>query len=212
MDNYSNDLTATGDGSSQPDTKINATDTTNTDADAHDQSEGSQSSQPKPNISEARLLANRANAEKSTGPKTVLGKRQSSFNSIKHGLLARKVMFSADGKFNEEVHRVFESFREHFGCDDVVTDVLVELLATDYWRLQAGLKFEIDNANSKYGFHARGITDNLVRYTSMNRRSFEKTLQTLLQMQVRSEQRKADQTDVIEGDSSTDRQAEEDKP
>jgi len=43
-------------------------------------------------ISEKKLLANRMNAKKSTGPKTVNGKNKSSMNSLKHGLNARKFM------------------------------------------------------------------------------------------------------------------------
>ena len=39
-----------------------------------------------PCVSEARLLANRANALKSTGPRTVEGKEASRANSYKHGL------------------------------------------------------------------------------------------------------------------------------
>lgn len=43
-------------------------------------------------ISEKKLLANRMNAKKSTGPKTLNGKNKSSMNSLKHGLNARKFM------------------------------------------------------------------------------------------------------------------------
>ena len=40
-------------------------------------------------LSEARLAANRANAQKSTGPRTPEGKRRVSQNALKHGLTAR---------------------------------------------------------------------------------------------------------------------------
>ena len=36
--------------------------------------------------SEKKIKANRLNLKKSTGPKTISGKRRSSLNSIKHGL------------------------------------------------------------------------------------------------------------------------------
>jgi hypothetical protein len=206
MDN-DNDLTPNGGSGFQPDTDNNPN--PNQPNDPQVTVDGSQPNQPKRNVSEAKLHANRANAKKSTGPKSVRGKRHSSFNSIKHGLLARRVMFSASGKFNEDVHRVLESLREHFGCDDVVTDLLVEQLATDYWRLQEGLKFEIENANSGYAFHPQGITPNLFRYVSMNRRSFEQTLQTLMQMQENAEQEKAE--DAMESNSSTNPQSEEEE-
>ncbi len=40
-------------------------------------------------ISERRLRANRANAQRSTGPKTAAGKARSRANAVKHGLSAR---------------------------------------------------------------------------------------------------------------------------
>lgn len=44
---------------------------------------------PKKPISEARLRANRANAQKSTGPRTQAGKQRSSRNALIHGLTAQ---------------------------------------------------------------------------------------------------------------------------
>jgi hypothetical protein len=42
-----------------------------------------------PTCSEARLLANQANAQNSSGPKTAEGKKRSSLNATRHGLLAQ---------------------------------------------------------------------------------------------------------------------------
>jgi len=57
-------------------------------------------------ISEKKLLANRMNAKKSTGPKTVNGKGKSSMNSFKHGLNAKKFMLK-DEKVEE-----FEEYKK----------------------------------------------------------------------------------------------------
>jgi hypothetical protein len=43
-------------------------------------------------ISEARLAANRANAKKSTGPRTPEGKQRSSLNGTRHGILAQVIV------------------------------------------------------------------------------------------------------------------------
>jgi hypothetical protein len=47
-------------------------------------------------ISLRKLEANRRNAQKSTGPKTVVGKAISSWNSLKHGLLSRRLYEHSD--------------------------------------------------------------------------------------------------------------------
>lgn len=42
-------------------------------------------------ISERKLLANRANAQRSTGPRTESGKEASRRNALKHGILSRSL-------------------------------------------------------------------------------------------------------------------------
>ncbi len=51
---------------------------------------------PKKPVSERKLEANRANARKSTGPRTPEGKARSSQNAYKHGLLARCIIPAND--------------------------------------------------------------------------------------------------------------------
>jgi hypothetical protein len=52
-------------------------------------------------ISEARLAANRENAQKSTGPVTPEGKAKSRLNAVKHGLTGATVLFThPDGLFS----------------------------------------------------------------------------------------------------------------
>lgn len=54
-------------------------------------------SQPKlGTISERKLQANRANAKKSTGPRTERGKSWSRRNAVKRGLLSNAVLFHSD--------------------------------------------------------------------------------------------------------------------
>lgn len=50
---------------------------------------------PRP-ISDKQLAANRANAQKSTGPKTEAGKARSMFSGLKHGLYARDVVLPGE--------------------------------------------------------------------------------------------------------------------
>ena len=141
-------------------------------------------SETKRPASERKLQANRQNARKASGPKTVRGKRHSSFNAVKHGLLAKKVMFAADGTLaDEDFERLFESLRDAFGCGDIASELLAELVAVDYWRLQKGLEHEIKYLSPKgCQFHPQGGMPTLVRYMTANRRALEKSLHTLMQL------------------------------
>jgi hypothetical protein len=42
--------------------------------------------------------ANRRNAQKSTGPRTVEGKRHASLNALKHGLLSRECLVTGESE------------------------------------------------------------------------------------------------------------------
>jgi hypothetical protein len=57
-------------------------------------------------ISEKQLAANRANAQKSCGPKSEAGKRRSSLNALRHGLTAQvTIMTQADREALEKFSR-----------------------------------------------------------------------------------------------------------
>jgi len=81
-----------------------------------------------------RLEANRANAKRSTGPKTEPGKSRSKLNALKHGLSAEKVVIG------DEDPREFEALREElqrdWQPDTALESELVEQLAGIFWRLR----------------------------------------------------------------------------
>ena len=88
-------------------------------------------------------LANRANAQLSTGPATPEGKARSSKNAVKHGLYANKdVLISA-----EEIS-AFEGYRESlinaYAPQDAVQMTLVERIASLSWRLRRCSAIEAD--------------------------------------------------------------------
>lgn len=58
-------------------------------------------------VSLARLRANRANATKSTGPKTIDGKAKSSLNAVRHGLTAVHVVLDGEDPI------AFEKLRQY---------------------------------------------------------------------------------------------------
>jgi hypothetical protein len=86
-----------------------------------------------PNISDAQLAANRANAQKSTGPVTDEGKAKSSLNAVKTGLTGRTVLLPTDDAiaYQEHLNRLFT---KHTPAGDDEHN-LVQTIADTEWRL-----------------------------------------------------------------------------
>lgn len=84
--------------------------------------------------SDKQLLANRLNASRSTGPRTILGKNRSRRNALKHGLTARSVVdvFEDDNEFKEFSRRIAGAYRSPSPVDRELIDRLTGLL----WRLR----------------------------------------------------------------------------
>jgi len=84
--------------------------------------------------SQARIAANRRNAQKSTGPKTEAGKAAASRNALKHGLLAQDVVCG------EERGAEYRGFVAALIADlapvGEVEEMLVDRIASCTWRLQ----------------------------------------------------------------------------
>ena len=87
-------------------------------------------------ISERKLEANRANAKKSTGPKTDKGKRIASLNSVTHGVFAKSII--PDGPPLIEDKKVYvtllEGLRTHWEPVGVYEDTLVQEIANAKWK------------------------------------------------------------------------------
>jgi hypothetical protein len=152
-----------------------------TNTDACDKSDRPQITQPKPTISEARLRANRENSKQSTGPKTARGKGYSRRNAVTHGLLMKKLLFSDEGKpQNEELRQLWESLHEKYGKGDIRTLLLVEGLVVEYWRQRQALAVELICFQSvNFHFGAQGFIPNLQRYRTASLHAFLKHLELL---------------------------------
>ena len=93
-------------------------------------------SEPEPShksISDARLNANRANSQCSTGPRTEEGKAKSSMNAVKTGLTGRTVVLPTDDShaYDEHLNRHFLKFAP--ATDD--EKALTQSIADTEWRL-----------------------------------------------------------------------------
>ena len=92
-------------------------------------------------ISPARLAANRANAQRSTGPRTEAGKYASSRNATTHGLLGQQPLL--DGEDPAEFEDLKARLVDEFGPASAAEDLLVDDIAGLLWRLRRLAKVEV---------------------------------------------------------------------
>lgn len=91
-------------------------------------------------VSLNRLAANRANAQKSTGPRTEEGKAVSRRNALRHGLTAKTVVLDLEDpeEFEHFRDRVLQAFAPAEGAERLLTDELAGAL----WRLKRAQRIE----------------------------------------------------------------------
>ena len=96
-------------------------------------------------VTEKQLAANRRNARKSTGPRTPEGKRRSSRNALKHGLLAAEVVITdGDGaERQQDFDRLLADLCADLRPVGIVERSLVERIAACYWRLRRAQRYEV---------------------------------------------------------------------
>jgi hypothetical protein len=91
-------------------------------------------------LTQRRLEANRRNAARSTGPRTVEGKARVACNPIKHGF------FAAQEKWTPAQHRDFErtlaGLRDEFRPQNQREETCVRTMAQSYVRMAAMLRWE----------------------------------------------------------------------
>ncbi len=84
-------------------------------------------------ISERKLIANRANALKSRGPKTPQGKAASAQNGTRHGMLSKSIVLA--GESETEFAALANSLHAEFQPATTAEKLLVESMAAYRWRL-----------------------------------------------------------------------------
>jgi hypothetical protein len=90
-------------------------------------------SHPAKQTSQARLIANQANAQLSTGPTSETGKAVSSLNALKTGLTGRTVLLPGDDAAAYQAH-IASFLKRHDPSGDAEQN-LVQSLADTEWRL-----------------------------------------------------------------------------
>lgn len=82
-----------------------------------------------------KILASRANALKSTGPRSPMGKRISSQNAIIHGFTAKKSIV-LNGESRERFERLQRTLFDFFRPSSEVTALFVEEMTVAQWRIR----------------------------------------------------------------------------
>jgi len=94
-------------------------------------------------VSQRKLLANRANGKRSTGPRSARGKAYSSRNSLKHGLLSNKTLFGPDGRpIDSEMRALWEHLRAQLNIDDERSQELLQRVVVECYHQKRALELE----------------------------------------------------------------------
>ena len=97
---------------------------------------------------EAQTEANRANAQKSTGPRTPEGKAKVAQNALKHGLLAKQAVVV--GEDTDDFDLLRDQFRAELAPVGLTESRLVERIAGLSWRLQRAERFHTESFDVMY--------------------------------------------------------------
>jgi hypothetical protein len=92
--------------------------------------------------SKRKIESSRANCAKSNGPKTPEGKRRSSYNAVRHGLLASCVVLETEDPVNFEA--LIQQFVARFEPLDDVEFGMIEEMASTTWRMRRGWAAEAE--------------------------------------------------------------------
>jgi hypothetical protein len=82
---------------------------------------------------QSQILANQANAQHSTGPRTETGKATVAANATTHGATSKQALVK--GENPDEYQRHVEKFREEFHAVTMHEKFLVQRMADSAWRL-----------------------------------------------------------------------------
>jgi len=83
---------------------------------------------------EAQIIANRKNAQKSTGPRSLQGKAAVSQNAIKHGLSARRTIVMSENQEDFDRHR--NKILDELSPQTTIGSMLIERAVNLSWRLK----------------------------------------------------------------------------
>jgi hypothetical protein len=138
--------------------------------------------------SEARQIANSANARLSTGPRTVEGKARSSQNARKHGLTSAQLIIGAEDR--EEFDEFLAQLQTSICPQGALQQILFDQLVASAWNLRRIRCMETELTASAESYldildnpALTAKLDRLARHETRIERSFHRSLRELKSLQ-----------------------------
>jgi len=104
---------------------------------------------------EAQIIANRRNSQKSTGPRTTKGRAAVSQNAVRHGLLTRKDVICSESQAD------FELYRRRI-LDSPMESMLADRIVSLSWRLKRVRRIQNQTIDA---LNARNSSSQLAKLT-----------------------------------------------
>jgi len=99
-------------------------------------------------VSQKVLDANRKNAKRGPGPASAIGKAAVRYNAVKHGLLAKHIVFRKEEE-EVEFQVLVDELEQEFQPEGVLERMLVEEIAVCWWKLQIALGWELQEIRNR---------------------------------------------------------------
>ena len=134
-----------------------------------------------------KIAANRANAQRSTGPQTIEGKQQSRYNATRHGLSGKQVV--VDGEDPKRYEALLRDLIDAYQPANAAEAILVEEIAQNFWRLQRARAIEAENFNMWGSEPATAMNnepaafDRISRYMTTIERAYHRAIDQLQETQ-----------------------------
>jgi len=109
---------------------------------------------------EAQIIANRRNSQKSTGPRTTKGRAAVSQNAVRHGLLTRKDVICSESQADFELYRrrILDELAPNSPMESMLADRIVSLS----WRLKRVRRIQNQTIDA---LNARNSSSQLAKLT-----------------------------------------------
>ncbi len=124
----------------------------------------------RPKMTTTKIAANRANAKKSTGPRTAAGKQRTRFNALTHGATARELKATMHwmGEDPDQYDRLREGFLASLAPANFLESYLLENMAETAWRQERLIRSQYAMQAYAVGRYAIDKNDGVERDRSMS--------------------------------------------